>query len=109
MLISCKVANGAQVSTATHIGSDVGCLGLVGIVTPADLTSTSMTIVASIDGTNGKVHTDYTGASPTITIAADRYISLDPALYCGMPYIALSLSAAEAAEREFFLVMREVS
>lgn len=109
MLISCKVANGATASGYIHIGGDVGEMGLVGIVTPAALTSTTMTIVASLNGSSDKTHTDYTGGAINIAVAADKYISLDPALYCGMPYVKLSLGSAEAAEREFFLVVREVS
>jgi hypothetical protein len=109
MLIRCTVRSGQTDSETIHIGGDVGQMGLVAVVTPAALTSTTMTIVASIDGTNGKVHTDYLGNSPTIALGTDRYISLDPALYCGMPYVVLSVGSAEAADRDFYLVVREVS
>ena len=109
MLIRCTVLSGETTSDVIHIGGDVGDMGLVAVVTPSALTSSTMTISAYIDGVTAKTHTDYLGTSPTVTIAANRYISLDPALYCGMPYISLTVGSAEAANRDFYLVVREVS
>lgn len=110
MRYTATVANGATDSDWIHIGTDVDCNGLVAIVTPAALTSTSLTIKASIDGgTTTLAHYDLTGSSYSIPCGASRWIALDPALFVGIPFIRIVMGSAEAAARTLTLIVREVS
>jgi hypothetical protein len=109
MRYTANIAKDGTASQWVHIGTDTDCNGLVAICTPAELTSATMTIGVSLDGSAALTHTDYTGASATITVAANRYIALDPALYAGMPFIKLTVGSEEGAAREFTLIVREVS
>jgi hypothetical protein len=110
MRYTATVANGATDSGWIHIGTDMDCNGLVAIVTPAALTSTSLTIKASIDGgVTDLAHYDYSGSTFTIPCAADRWIAVDPALFAGIPFIQIVMGSAEGAARSLTLIVREVA
>lgn len=109
MITLCNVASGDTESGYIHLGSDAGQMGIVGIVTPSALTSTTMTLVAAIDGSTDKAITDVYGVSQTITISADKFIALDPAFYAGVPYIKIVTGSAEAGDRIFALIIREIT
>lgn len=100
--------NGTE-STWCAVGSHVSKRAVVGIVTPAALTSTTFTIQVSLDGTNALSHYDFTGTAFTIPCGASRWISIDPALFAGFPYMRLVMGTAEAAARTITLMMTEVS
>jgi hypothetical protein len=110
MIYTATVANGAQNSDWIHIGTDTDCNGVVAIVTPSALTSTTLTIQASLDnGTTVLAHYDFTGSAYTVPCAADRWIALDPALFAGIPFIRVVMGSAEGAARTLKLVVREIS
>lgn len=102
-------AGSQTTSDWANIGAHVSCRGLVGIVTPAALTSTTMTIQVSLNGTDALSHYDYAGISFTIPVGASRWISLDPALFCGFPYVRVVMGSNEAAERTITLMVSEVA
>lgn len=110
MIYDVQVANGAQNSGWINVGTDKDCNGVVAIVTPSTLTSTTMTIQASMDnGTTVLAHYDFTGNAYTVPCGADRWIALDPALFAGIPFIRLVMGSAEGAARTLQLVVREIS
>ncbi len=103
------VANGGTESTWLNVGANVSDRAVVGIVTPSALTSTTLSIQVSLDGTNALTHYDFTGLAFTIPCGASRWISLDPALFAGFPFMRLVMGSAEAAARTITLVTSEVS
>lgn len=103
------VLSGQTASNWCNTGSHVCERGVVGIVTPAALTSTTLTIQVSLDGSNALAHYDFTGNAYSIPIGTSRWISLDPALFAGFPYIRLVTGSAEGADRTFTLMMTEVA
>lgn len=106
---SVTVASGGTQSGAVNILTDVSPFyGLVGIVTPDTLTSTTLTIQPSLDGTTFLTHADYSGVSYTIPIGTNRWIALDPALFAGFPWVRIVTGSAEDAARTFTLVVRAV-
>lgn len=107
--ITVTVAASGTDSNFARIGAETSCRGLVGIVTPAALTSTTLTIKPSLDGTTALTHADYTGSTFTIPCGASRWISLDPALFAGFPYVQIIMGSAEAAARTLTLMMTEVA
>ena len=109
MIYDVPVANGATNSGWINIGSDKDCNGVVAIVTPSALTSTTLTIQASVDGSTALSHYDFTGSAYTVPCGTNRWIALDPALLAGIPYIRLVMGSAEGAARTLQLVVREIS
>jgi hypothetical protein len=98
------IAESGTVSTAADL---VGAR-LVAIITPGTLTGTAMTFQGSVDNsTFVAVHNDL-GAAISATVAASRYIVLDPADFAGIRYIKVVSGSAEAAARTITLVARPV-
>ncbi|MDE2029603.1 MAG: hypothetical protein KGI97_03460 [Alphaproteobacteria bacterium] len=115
MTIKDTVSNALDTVTATIASSattsgtcSLGGLRLFGMITPAALTGTALTILASADGVNFAPLYDITGAQVSIAAAPSRYIALDPVLYAALPYVKLVSNAAEAAARDITLVLRDV-
>jgi hypothetical protein len=82
---------------------------LVGIVTPAALTSTSMTFKFSHDsGTTFTDLYDSSGNQVSITVAASRFIGLLAEDFVGATHIKLATGSGEAADRTITAVMRAV-
>lgn len=109
MIINVTVAASGTTSNFASSGSEKDCYALVGVILPASLTSTTMTIQPSNDGTNALTHYDYAGAIPAYPVAASVYLSVDPALYKGCNHIRVVLGSAEAADRTIGLVFSEVA
>lgn len=109
MIYTLSVAASGTESGFVGVGGDISEVGAVAIVTPGTLTSTTITIQPSVDGTNALTHYDYTGISVTIPIGVSRWISLDPALFAGFPYLRIVTGSAEAAAREFKVVITAIA
>jgi hypothetical protein len=108
MQYTVNIAASGTTSIAYGSRNDVDCNGLVAIVTPAELTSTSLSFLVSADGTNFMTHKDYLGTTVTVTCAASQFISLDPALFVGFPYWKVVMGSAEAAARVLTVIVRDV-
>lgn len=89
--------------------AEIGKLGLCAIITPTAMDGTTLTIqpVDPDDDTDTKTLTDSLGTALSITIAADRYIVLDPTKYCAIPVFKLVCGTAQSGQdAEFELVFR---
>lgn len=109
MILNVTVASGATASNFVTPGNEKDCFALVGVILPAALTSTTMTIQPSNDGTNALTHYDYAGAIPAYPVAASVYLSVDPALYKGCNSLRVVMGSAEGADRTIQLVFSEVA
>ena len=109
MQYTATIALNGTTSAAISPGNDIDCNGLVAIVTPSDLTSTSLSFLVSADGTNFMTHRDYTGNIVSVTCAASQWIQLDPAMFVGFPHFKVVMGTAEAAARTLTIIVREVS
>jgi hypothetical protein len=79
----------------------------VAILTPTALTGTTMTFQASVDGTN--FYDVYNGSSAySLTVAASRYIALNPDVFQGVFYIRLVSGSAEGAARTIYVISGEL-
>ena len=97
------VESGATAST----GIETDGLPLVGIVTPAALTSTSASMYGSMDGTTYYPIYDNNGAQATAQLSTSRWVACYwPDLY--VPYVRLELDTAEGGARSLTLVFAEV-
>jgi len=103
------VASGGTTTGWINILNDNGPMGFTSIITPATLTSTSLTVQVSLDGSTALTLYDYTGLTFTIPCVANAWIALDPALFLGFPWVRVVMGSAEAAERSLKLVVREIS
>lgn len=88
---------------------DLNGTRVVGIITPAALTGTAITLKASFDGTNFHDMYNKDGVQMTITVAASRWVALAPADLAGVRYLKLVSGSAEAAERVISIVTRPLS
>ena len=96
-------------SGTTSSARDLNGLGnLVALVTPSTLTGTSFTFQASVDGsTYNNVYNE--GTQYSVTVAASRYVALDPAVFAGAQYVKVVSGSTEAAERTITLVSVSVT
>lgn len=109
-LLNCKIipvtiASGQTTSSA----ADLGGYQLVGIQTPAALTSTAITFTAATGaaGTYTAVY-DYAGTQYTLTVSTSRWVYLEPVVFAGMRYIKLVGGSSEGADRTINLIVRAV-
>jgi len=103
------VAASGTTSGWINIKADIAPTGLTSLITPATLTSTTLTIQASLDGSTALTLYDFTGATFTIPCTANAWIALDPALFLAFPWVRIVTGSSEAAERSFTLVTRGIS
>jgi len=96
------IANGAQLSGAL----DCGGMSLVGIITPAALTGTAMTLQGSHDNSTFNDVNNSAGTQVSITVAASRFIALNPDDFVSFRYLKLKSGSAEGAERIIRCVLR---
>jgi hypothetical protein len=75
------------------------------IVTPAGLASTSITFQCSLDGSS--FYDLYNGSSAySLTVAASRYISLNPDVFEGVRYVRIVTGSSETA-KDIYIVSGE--
>ena len=82
---------------------------LVGLIMPAALTSTAITFTASetADGTFTALY-DTSGTEISITVAASRYILIDPVDFASIRFLKIVMGSGEAEDRTITAVMRAV-
>jgi hypothetical protein len=108
--MTARIPSGSQESGWVGIGTDVDANGLVAVITPSALDSTSLYFLVSHDGgTTSLLHYDSIGQTNPIAIGTDRWISLDPALHAGFNAVKLYVDSAESADRDFILVIKKVA
>jgi hypothetical protein len=86
-----------------------GLVALCGLVTPAEITSTSLAFEYSEDGANALALYDSAGAAVAVTVAASQYVQLDPAKYACIPrYFRIKAGTSEGSARLIKVYAREV-
>ena len=100
--ISFNILNGETVSTAVDL---IGVVP-VALLTPSALTSASITLQGSVDGTTYYPIYNTIGTQLSVTIGTTRHIGLLPQDFVGFRYIKIVASGAEAADRAFKFVVR---
>lgn len=104
------ITSGVSLSTAVNIDP----YRLVGIAMPATWTAANLTFQASHDnGTTYNNLYDDLGTEMTVTAAASRYITLDPAVFAGINYLKVRSGTSgtpvnQGGDRTITLVTRTV-
>lgn len=80
--------------------------GMVGLIMPATLTSTTMTFNGSQDGTNFSSLYNVSGTQLSITVAASRIILFSPGDFVGINYLQLVGGTAEGGDRTIQVISR---
>jgi hypothetical protein len=100
----------AALSTPINIGE----LGLCGLIMPAEWTAAVITLAAAAEdgGTFLPVY-DKGGNEVSFTVAADRFINLNPAEFSGLKYFKLRSGTVGApvnqdADREVLIISRKL-
>lgn len=101
--ITVTIASGGTASGAARLDRAVP----VGLITPAALTGTALTFQASADGTTYVPVYTTAGAAVSATVAASRYVPLDPATFRGALYLKVVSGSAEAADRAITLIVQQ--
>lgn len=100
------VANGQTISSDVDLRGHV----VVGVVTPAALTSTSLTFQQKLDGeTTWKTIHDREGTAYTVTVAADRFVAIPPGDVAAFRNTRLVMGSAEGGARTIKLVLRALN
>ena len=76
------------------------------IQTPAALTGTSFTFQASVDGASW-FDLYNAGTQYSVTVAASRYIALNPDVFEGIRYIRIVSGSSEGASRTIYIISGE--
>lgn len=93
--LSVAIANGAQSSAAITTGGMV----LVGVMMPAAFTGTAITFEAC-DTLGGTYLPVYNSSGPvSYTVAASRYIAIDPKDFQGIEFLKIKSGSVELAGR----------
>ncbi|WP_020469718.1 hypothetical protein [Zavarzinella formosa] len=92
-------------SSGTASGeADLGGTTLVGVMLPAALTGTTLTFTAAaIAGGTSNPVTGSNGSALSFTVAANKYLAIDPALFHGIQFIKAVSGSAEGASRDLIL------
>jgi hypothetical protein len=103
-------ATPASILSGQTVGVAVSLAGvsILGIVTPAALTGTTITFQVSADGTTYVPLYDGTNTLVSFTVAVSRGYYLDPIIFASWRFVKLVSGAAEAADRVITLLVRPV-
>lgn len=105
LALSDKVTIASSGTTSTAFTFQQNRIPLA-ILTPASLTGTAFTFEASIDGTN--FYDLYNGATEySVTVAASRYIALNPDVFQAVKYLRIVSGSSEAAARDIYVISGE--
>jgi hypothetical protein len=80
----------------------------VGLYFPDAFTGTSISFEVADPNDNWRTIADGAGADVTKTVAADKYIPLNPSDFAGVNKIRIVSGSSEAASREIFIAIREI-
>lgn len=97
------IANSTTVSAAVDLAGTT----LHGLILPAALTGVAMTFQMSdtLAGTYVAVQ-NLSGASHSVTVAASKFVPVDPNIFAGIRFLKLVSGSAEAADRTIILSTR---
>jgi len=102
--IDVTIANSGTVSTAASLNG----MRLVGIITPAALTGTTLTFQASIDNSTFLAMYDEDGALISTVDSTSDWIVPNFVDFIGIPYRKVVSGSAEGGERTITLVVRPI-
>lgn len=94
-----KVANGAATSESIYCDDDA----VVGVYTPAAVDSGTFVLEASEDGS-----TWFEVVMDAVTLAASKYVPIDPVLTIGVRHIRIKQSGNAGAQRSYILRVKNV-
>lgn len=108
-VISYDTAATIAISTTTSAAVDLQGYALVGLITPAALTGSTMTFTASPnDGTYTALY-NAGGTALSATVAASRTILFTPGDFVGVRFIKLVSGSTESAARTITLILRKLA
>lgn len=98
-----SISNAGTVSTAVNTGGAV----LVGIQMPAAFTGTALTFQAATgpSATYQQV-VDSSGSAISYTVAAGKYVAVDPTKFHGVQYLKVVSGSAEGGARSLTLMLK---
>ena len=99
--ITATIASGASTTGVIDLQGN----RLVGVLFPAAMTGTALTVKVDSDGTLSMVALAQAGEDVTITATVDRVEWADPSIFGGFNTIELVSDDTEAAERELVLIV----
>lgn len=99
---SLTVASGQTTSDAINCNGQ----GIVGVILPAALTSTSFTFTGSQDNSTFTALYNTSGTQLAVTCAVSRIVLFTPGDLIGLQYIKLVMGSSEAADRTIQVITR---
>jgi hypothetical protein len=80
---------------------------LVGIILPDDFSGTAIGLTAAISPDGPFVPVYHEGTDYSIPVAAGRYVAIDPAVLCGVPFVKVVSNVAEEEARSLMVIGRD--
>jgi hypothetical protein len=106
-----RAQTAATITVATNATTsaevDLGGTEIVGIQMPAAFTGTAITfLVSTVSGGTYQPLVDGTGSSVSKTVAASKYVGIDPTLFHGIRFVKIVSGSSEGADRVFTIISR---
>lgn len=95
-------------NTTQSTSVDLQGLCCVGVFVPAGFDGTSLTFQTSLDDVAYVDVQDGAGAAYTVTVAASKYVPLDPSVMVGVRYLKITSGTTQTPEVEMTLATRQV-
>lgn len=96
-------------NTETTSGAaDLGEMAVVGIQTPASLTGTSFSFLASADNSTFVEVRKVDGTVYTLTVTSSKYYVVPPADLAGIRYLKIVSGSAETGAKVISILQRQV-
>src|SRR5689334_1690823 len=96
------ILSGQTVSNAVDIQDQQ----IVGLITPAALTSIAITFQGSHDGVTYNPVTKTDGSNYSLVVAASKYVTINPNDLAGLRFVKVVAGTAEGADRSIILMLR---
>ncbi len=96
------VSSGNTTSDAVNLNG----FGMVGLILPAALTSTTMTFTGSQDNVTFTALYNVVGTQLAITVAASRIILFSPGDFVGINFVKLVTGSSEGSDRLIQVISR---
>ncbi|MCP4899733.1 MAG: hypothetical protein GY906_22435 [bacterium] len=103
-MVTATIANGQTTSEEIQTNG----YAALGVLMPGAFTGTSLTLLQSFDGTTWTAVYDSDGGQVSISVAASRFIVLDPSTMAPLTRFKVVSGSSEAAERSLTFLMAEV-
>ena len=99
--VTATIANAGTTTPTITLDSN---RSLLGVEMPSAFTGTTITFTASSSSSGTPVPLYYESTLYSVTVAASRFVSLNPDVFAGVKYLQVVSGSTQAASRDLVLI-----